>query len=194
MLSRRVTRDRRFNARARSAAVCSKVASKRETAVRASSSRRPTLSARVVAPRGSSSAGAFAAAALDLAQPVLQRLDQRGAPLRVVEQVVLQERVALDHPHVAEHLVQHPCRAAGAALGAQLVDDPPALLAEQPQHDLAVGERGVVVRDLAQPGGCVDGSRGEGRKDRGVHRGGSVRCRDGPRDGARRPVHAKPRF
>ena len=40
--------------------------------------------------------------------------------------------------------------AAGVALGPQLLQDLPGARAQQPQHDLAVGEAGVVVRDLAQ--------------------------------------------
>ena len=63
--------------------------------------------------------GGRRAALLDLAQPVVQRLDQQPAPARVVEQVVLQVGVALHHPDVAQHLVQHARRAAGAALAAQ---------------------------------------------------------------------------
>jgi hypothetical protein len=46
-------------------------------------------------------------------------------PLRVVEQVVLEVRVALDHPDVAQHLVQHAGRATGATLAAQLVSSVP---------------------------------------------------------------------
>ena len=88
---------------------------------------------------------------LDLAQAVLQRVDQQPAPARVVEQVVLQIGVALHHPDVAQHLVQHARRAAGLALAAQPVQQLPGARAEQADHDLAVGERGVVVGDLAQP-------------------------------------------
>ena len=73
------------------------------------------------------------------------------APLRVVEQVVLQVRIARHDPDVAEHLEQHPRRAAGAPLGAQRVEQRRhTVLAEQADDDLAVGERRVVVRDLAQ--------------------------------------------
>ena len=43
-----------------------------------------------------------------------------GAALRVVEQVVLEVGISLHHPDVAQHLVQHARRAAGAALAAQL--------------------------------------------------------------------------
>ena len=73
-----------------------------------------------------------------------------GAALRVVQQVVLQVGIALHHPDVAQHLVQHARRAAGAALLAQAVEHLPGARAEQADHDLAVGERGVVVGDLAQ--------------------------------------------
>jgi hypothetical protein len=75
----------------------------------------------------------------------------RRAPLRVVEQVVLQVRIAPDDPDVAQHLEQHARRTAGATLAAQLVEDLPGVFAQQTDDDLAVGERRVVVRDLAEP-------------------------------------------
>ncbi len=87
----------------------------------------------------------------DLVQPVVQRIDQRGAPLRVVEQVVFEVRVALHDPDVAQHLVQHARRTARATLVAQLVEQRPGARTEQAHHDLAVRERGVVVGNLAQP-------------------------------------------
>ena len=108
-------------------------------------------------------------APVELAQPMVQCLDQQPPPSRRPEQIVLQERVAVHHPDVAEHLVEHPRRATGASLAAQLLERLPGLLAEQADHDLAVGERGVVVRDLAQPRlglrglgrfGSVDGGHG----------------------------------
>jgi hypothetical protein len=92
---------------------------------------------------------------LDLVQTMVQRVDQRCAALRVVEQVVLEVGIALHDPDVAEHLVEHACRAAGAALAAQLVQQLPSTRTQQTDHDLAVGERGVVVRNLAQARGCV---------------------------------------
>ena len=67
-----------------------------------------------------------------------------------VEQVLLQVWIPLHDPDVAEHFVQHPRRAAGAAFGAQFVEQAPAGVAEQADHDLPVGERGVVVGNLAQ--------------------------------------------
>ena len=72
------------------------------------------------------------------------------AALRVVEQIVLQVGFASHHPDVAEHLVQHARRAAGAPLGAQLIEQVPRLLAQQPYDDFTVRERGVVVGDLPQ--------------------------------------------
>ena len=65
------------------------------------------------------------AALLHFAQPVVQGLDELGAALRIVDQVVLQEGIAIHHPDVAQHLVQHARRAAGAPLGAQLVEQLP---------------------------------------------------------------------
>ena len=86
---------------------------------------------------------------LDLVQPVMHRLDEQPPTRRVVEQIVLQVRVALDHPDVAEHLEQHPGGTAGAPLATQLLEHPPHVDAEQPDDDLAVRERRVVVRNLA---------------------------------------------
>ena len=90
------------------------------------------------------------AALLDVGQAMVQCLHQQLAPPRVVEQVLLEVRVAPHDPDVAEHLVQHACRASGAALSTQVVEQRPAGGAEQPDHDLAVRERRVVVGNLAQ--------------------------------------------
>src|SRR5690606_18924510 len=104
---------------------------------------------------------------LDLAEAVVQGLHQQAPPLRVVEQVVLQVGIAPDHPDVAEHLVEHPRRSPGASFAPQFADDAPALGAEQAGDDLPIGERRVVVRDLAQAHG-VGGLVGGGGS--GVHR------------------------
>ncbi len=121
--------------------------------------------------RGRRSASSAHTPLVDLVQPMMQRLDQRGATTRILEQVVLQVRIALDDPDVAEHLVQHPRRAPGAPLAAQLLEIAPRRRAEQPHHDLAVRERRVVVRDLADARrrvGRGDVSKGLGQ-DGGVH-------------------------
>ena len=94
--------------------------------------------------------GARHAPFLHFVEPVTQGLDERLAPLAVGEQIVFEKRVAPHHPDVAEDLEEHACRAAGDALAAQGLQDRPGLLAQQPDHDLAVGQRGVVVRDFAQ--------------------------------------------
>ncbi len=117
--------------------------------------------------------GGGLAAPVDLGQAVRQRLDQQRPAPGVGQQVVLQIGVALHDPDVAQHLVEHARRAPGAALLAQAVEQRPGARAEQPQHDLAVGERGVVVRNLAQPRrGCgrVGGSAGR-RGQRGQEQG-----------------------
>jgi hypothetical protein len=53
------------------------------------------------------------AALVDLGQAMLQRLDQRLAAVGVVDQVVLQIGIALHHPDVAQHFVEHAGRSAG---------------------------------------------------------------------------------
>ncbi len=90
-------------------------------------------------------------APIDFAESVVQRVDQQLPPARIVEQVLLEIRVAVHHPDVAQHFVEHARRTTGAALGAQVGKQLPTLVAEQPDDDFAVGERRVVVGDLAQP-------------------------------------------
>src|SRR6185437_3533143 len=107
------------------------------------------------------------AALPDLAQPMAHRLDEEAQAPGVVEQVVLQVGIAPHHPDVAQHLVEHARRAAGAALVAQLLERGPAWRTEQADRDLAIGERRVVVRNLAQARG------GHGRTS--AVRGGNVR-------------------
>ncbi|EXI71388.1 MAG: hypothetical protein AW07_03720 [Candidatus Accumulibacter sp. SK-11] len=92
-------------------------------------------------------------ALFDLAQAMAQRLDQRIAARAIGEQIVLEVGVALHHPDVAEHLVEHPCRPAGDSLGAQLVEQCPHVVSEQANDDFAIGKRSVVVGNLAQA--CV---------------------------------------
>ena len=101
----------------------------------------------------------------DPGQPVAHPCNQRVAAFAVAQQVVLDVRIALDDPHVAEHFVEHFCRAPGAALRAQCVEQIPALSAEQPDHDLAVGERSVVVGDFPEAGGHGDNAKCEVRSD-----------------------------
>ena len=91
------------------------------------------------------------AARLDLLEARLQAAEELAPRAPARDQPVLEVRIAPHRPDLAQHLVEHARRAPGAPLGAQLRDQRPALGAEQAQHDLAVGERGVVVRDLAQP-------------------------------------------
>jgi hypothetical protein len=114
------------------------------------------------------------AALLDLAQAVVQCVDQLRASARVVEQVVLQIGVSLHDPDVAEHLVQHACRAAGATLAAQEAEHVPRARPEQADDDLAIRERRVVVRNLAQArrgAGCFCFGADPVDRQRGVHGG-----------------------
>ena len=88
----------------------------------------------------------------NLVEAVLQRFHQQLAAFGVVQQVVLQIGVALHHPDVTQHFIQHAGRAACAALATQLVQLVPRGLAQQPDDHLAVRKRGVVVRNLANAG------------------------------------------
>ena len=142
MLSSRVWRSSCSRARLRNCMTRSNSCANDSTARRAACSNSPTLRSR------SGSAGI--ATTFDFVQAVMQRLDQQAPTLRIVDQVVLQVRIALHDPDVAQHFVQHARRAAGAALAAQLVENLPHRLAQQPDDDFAIGERGVVVGNFAQ--------------------------------------------
>jgi hypothetical protein len=71
---------------------------------------------------------------------MMQRFDEQGSALGIIEQIVLQVGIALDDPDVTQYLVQHPRRSARSALRTEFIDDLPTLFAEQTQDDLAVGE------------------------------------------------------
>jgi hypothetical protein len=92
------------------------------------------------------------AARVDFRESSAHSGEKLGAAPGPAHELVLEVGIALDRPHLAQHLVEHPGGAPGTPLGAQVGDEPPALLPQQPQHDLAVGERGVVVRNLADAG------------------------------------------
>ena len=116
MLSRAVCRPKRARARLRRRRSRRNAAAKRSTAgARQRQQLRPWRSR-------SASVGAGARRLSISFKPMVQRVDERAAPLRVVEQVVLQIGIALDDPDVAQHLEQHPRRAAGAPLAAQLLE------------------------------------------------------------------------
>ena len=89
------------------------------------------------------------AALLDFPQPMVQGIHQQMTPLRVVQQVVLQVGIALNHPYITQHLVQHAGRAPGAPFVTQCLQRGPCLATQQADHDLAIGKRGVVIGDLA---------------------------------------------
>ena len=80
----------------------------------------------------------------------MQGIDQLRPPLGVLQQVVLQIRVACHHPDVAQDLIEHLGRTTGATLLTELGDHLPTALPQDPQDDLAIGERGVVVGNLTQ--------------------------------------------
>ncbi len=76
-------------------------------------------------------------------------LRQRFETLGIVEQIVLNIGIARDDPQIAQHLEQHARRTAGLAGAAQFIQRRPQLLAQKAHHDLAIGERGVVVGNFA---------------------------------------------
>ena len=93
------------------------------------------------------------AAFFDLVQSMSKRIDEQLPAIGIVEEIVLQIGIALDHPDVAQHFEQHPRRASRAALASQFLEQHPHRRAVQADDDLAIRERRVVVRDFAQPRG-----------------------------------------
>ena len=71
-------------------------------------------------------------------QAVVQGVHQHLTTLGVVKQVILQIRVALHHPNVAQHLVKHARRTPGSALLPQLVQYLPGTSSEQANHNFSV--------------------------------------------------------
>ena len=80
----------------------------------------------------------YIAAFLNFTQTMSQRLDQHRAATRVVDQVILQIRIALHHPNVAQHLKQHARTAPGFALAAQRLQNVPSVVTEKPNDDFAI--------------------------------------------------------
>jgi len=83
---------------------------------------------------------------------MFERLDQELATLGVVQQIILQVRVATHHPDIAQDLVQHTCGATCLALAAQIGQQGPGIIPKQATHDFPIGKGGVVIRDFAQAG------------------------------------------
>ena len=115
-----------------------------------------------------------AAALLHLGHAVAHGLHQLAAPLAAVQQVVLQIGVALHHPDVAQHLIQHAGRATGAPLRAQQLQHLPGAVPQQADDDLFIGKRGVVVRNFAQAGRLCGSCQNSSLSNRSVH--GMGRC------------------
>ena len=68
---------------------------------------------------------------------MMQRIDQHAASLGVVQQIVLQIGVALYHPDVAQHFIQHARRASSAAFFTQFVQHLPQHVLQPQLHDLS---------------------------------------------------------
>ena len=90
------------------------------------------------------------AAFLNFAQAVLQSFHQQLSTAWVVEQVVLQIRIALNHPNIAQHLIKHASRPARAAFVSQLIEQVPGTDTQQTNHNFSIGEACVVVGNFAQ--------------------------------------------
>jgi len=95
-------------------------------------------------------AGGFAAALFHFRQAMAQGLYQGVTTAGRGQQVVFQVGVALHHPDVSQHLVEHAGGTAGDPFGAEFVQHAPHVFAQQADDDLPVGEGGVVVGDFAQ--------------------------------------------
>ena len=66
----------------------------------------------------------------DLVESMMQGMNQRGTPLGVLQQIVLDKGVSLHDPHVTKHFEEHAGRASGATLAAEHVQHLPHGLAE----------------------------------------------------------------
>jgi hypothetical protein len=75
---------------------------------------------------------------------------EEAQPPGAVEEVVLQVRIAVDDPDVAQHLVEHARRSPGAPFVAQILERAPGVLPKEAHDDLAIGEGRVVVGDFPQ--------------------------------------------
>jgi hypothetical protein len=83
---------------------------------------------------------------------VLQSFYQLLSAAWVVQQVVLQIGIALNHPNIAQNFVKHAGRPARAAFVSQLIEQVPGTISQQTNHNFSIGEAGVVVRNFAQAG------------------------------------------
>ena len=77
---------------------------------------------------------------IHLREPVVEGPDELAATFGILEKIVLQVGIALDHPDVTNHLVEHLGRTTGAPLLPQLRNKIPALLSQDPAHDFLVGK------------------------------------------------------
>ena len=95
----------------------------------------------------------------DLIEAMVHRPDQRLQAFSARQQVVLDIRVAVHHPQIAQHLEQHARRTPGHPGGAQRVEQLPHRLPEVADDDFPVGKGGVVVGYFADAfGHGYDGS------------------------------------
>lgn len=93
--------------------------------------------------------GVVVEAQLELVEAVAQGPEEQFPPARVIQQVVLKIGIAGYDPYVAQHFKKHARRTAGSPRAAQFLDEIPHLLAQKADDDFPVGERGVVVGNLA---------------------------------------------
>ena len=89
---------------------------------------------------------------LNFTQAVLQSLYQLLSAAWVVQQVVLQIGIALNHPNITQNLVKHASRPACAALVSKLIEEVPGTISQQTNHNFSIGETCVVVGNFAQTG------------------------------------------
>jgi len=83
---------------------------------------------------------------------VLQSFYQLLSAAWVVQQVVLQIGIALNHPNITQNFIKHAGRPARAAFVSQLIEQVPGTISQQTNHNFSIGEAGVVVWNFAQAG------------------------------------------
>src|SRR5258708_37883344 len=82
---------------------------------------------------------------------MMQGFDQQPTSPGILEEVVLQIRIAPHDPDVAKYFIEHARGTTGAPLLAKLLNQRPNAFAQEANDDLPVREGSVVVGDLAQP-------------------------------------------
>ena len=87
----------------------------------------------------------------------------------IVQKIVLQIGIAIDHPDIAEDFVQHACETPATPFRAQFVQQVSRLPTQQANYEFPIRETRIAVRNLAQTSGH-DELETENRQVSGLYR------------------------